>query len=90
LELGTESRDRLSTAVRVVNAFNTSFQEPYLPGFRFSCAAEFHLEDQTGYGRLYAFWASPKDRPEDWRIEPAASAAFKLGKLDVDPEETVF
>jgi hypothetical protein len=90
LELATASRDRISAAVRVVNAFNTSYQEPHLPGFRFSCAAEFHLEGQTGYGRLHAFWASPKDRPEEWQIEPAAAPAIKLTKLDVDPEETVY
>jgi len=90
LELGAGNADRVSAAARVTNVFNTSFQEPYLPGFRYSCAAEFHLDGQTGYGRVQAYWANAKDRPEEWQIQPAAAATIKLGKFDVDPEETVF
>jgi hypothetical protein len=90
LELATENGDRVSAAVRVTNSFNTSFQEPHLPGFRFSCGAEFHVDGQTGYGRLHTYWARPKDRPEEWKIEPAGAVAVKLMKLDIDPEETVY
>jgi hypothetical protein len=90
LELATESGDRISAAVRVANAFNTSFQEPYLPGFRFSCAAEFHVDGQTGYGRLHAFWDGTKNQPEEWQIASATAPSIKLTKFDVDPEETVY
>ena len=90
LELAAEQGDRISAAVRVINAFNTSFQHPYLHGFRFSCATEVHLDGQTGHGRLHAFWASAKDRPEDWNIAPAGASAAKLSKPGVDLDETVF
>ena len=90
LELATESGDRISAALRVVNIFNTSFQEPNLPGFHFSCAAEFHLDGQKGYGRLHSYWAGRRDRPEEWQLERAAGDAIKLASLGVDPEETVF
>jgi hypothetical protein len=90
LELAAENGERVSAAVRLANAFNTSFQEPQLPGFRFSCAAEFHMDGQAGYGRLHSFWASAKERRDEWEIAPPATAPVKLSKFDVDPEETVF
>jgi len=74
----------------VLNAFNFSFQQRSLPGFVFSCAAEFQADGQTGSGRVNAFWRGAKDRPEDWRIEPASVLPGKLAKLSGDFEETVF
>ena len=90
LELGTAGGERLATVVRVLNAFNNSFQERSLPGFRFSCAAEFQMENQTGYGRLATYWSGMKDRPEEWLIEPSGVAPETLKKLRGDFDETVF
>jgi len=90
LELGTAGRERLVTVVRVLNAFNTSFQDRVQPGFRFSCAAEFQFENQTGFGRLNAFWRGAKQRPEDWVIDSAGAAPPALQKIKGDFDETVF
>jgi hypothetical protein len=90
LELGTAGGERLSAVVRVVNAFNASYQERSQPGFRFSCAAEFQMENQTGFGRLNACWSGMKTRPEEWRIEPAGTVPAKLDKSRGKLDDTVF
>ncbi len=90
LELGTAGGDQLTAVVRALNAFNTSFQERSLPGFRFSCAAEFQVDNQTGYGRLNAYWSGIKERPEEWVVEPKDVARAKIEKLRGDFDETVF
>lgn len=90
LELGTAGGERLSAVMRVVNAFNTSHQERSQPGFRFSCAAEFQTDNQTGHGRLNAYWSAMKERPEEWQIEAAGAAPASLEKLRGDFDETVF
>jgi len=90
LELGTAGGERLTSVVRVLNAFNTSFQERSQPGFRFSCAAEFQMDNQTGHGRLNAYWSGARQRPEDWVIEPAGVAPATLEKLRGNFDDTVF
>lgn len=90
LELSTAGGERLSAVVRVLNAFNTSYQERSQPGFRFSCAAEFQMENQTGFGRLNAYWSGRKTRPDEWLLEPAGVAPATLEKLHGDFDETVY
>jgi len=90
LELGTEGGQRITAVARALNAFNTSFLERCQPGFHFSCAAEFQMENLTGYGRLDACWRGMKERPEQWLIEPASVAPATLKKLSGDFDETVF
>jgi hypothetical protein len=90
LELGTVGGERLSAVVRALNAFNTSFQERSQPGFRFSCAAEFQMDNQTGHGRLNTYWTGTRERPEQWVIEPAGVVPQRLGKLRGDFDDTVF
>jgi len=90
LELDTAGGERLSAVARVLNAFNTSFQEGCQPGFQFSCAAEFQMDNQTGYGRLNAYWSGIKERPEEWVIAPGGVAPATLEKLRGDFDETVF
>jgi hypothetical protein len=90
LEFQTAGGGRLALVARALNAFNTSFQDPSQPGFRFSCAAEFQMDNQTGYGRLNAYWSAPKERPEEWQIEPAGVASETLEKLRGDFDDTVF
>jgi len=82
--------ERMTAVVRSLNAFNTSFQERSQPGFRFSCGAEFQMDNQTGYGRLNACWSGMKDRPEDWVIESTDVAPATLKKLRGTFEDTVF
>ena len=90
LELGTAGGERLSAVVRVLNAFNTSYQERGQAGFRFSCAAEFQMENHTGFGRLNAYWCGLKERPEEWLVEPAGVSPATLKKLRGDFDETVY
>lgn len=89
LELASAGGERLAAIGRVLNAYNTSFQDPRLPGFQFSCAAEFQADGQTGFGRVSAFWRTMKDRPEEWLIEPPVLPE-KLKHLSRDFDETVF
>jgi hypothetical protein len=90
LELGTTGGERLSAVVRVLNAFNTSYQERGQTGFHFSCAAEFQMENQTGFGRLNAYWRGLKERPEEWLIEPAGVSPDTLEKLRGDFDDTKY
>ncbi len=90
LDITTVGGKRLTAAARVLNAFNTSFQHPNVPGFLFSCAAEFHMDGQTGFGRVNAFWRGSKERPEEWLIEPAGAAPATLEKLRGNFDETVY
>ena len=90
IEIATAGGDRLSARVRVLNALNTSYQERGQQGFRFSCAAEYQMENHTGFGRFHAYWNGPKSRPEEWRIESAGDAASILGKRRGNFDETVF
>ena len=90
LELGTAGGERLSGVARVLNALNTSFQERSQAGFHFSCASEFQMEHQTGFGRLNAYWCGAKQRPDDWLIEPAGLAPATLEKLRGSFDDTVF
>ena len=90
VELISAGGERIAAVSRMLNAYNTSFQDPGLPGFRFSCAAEFQAETLKGFGRVDAFWRTAKDRPEDWLIEPAANVPGKLKAFSGDFDETVF
>jgi hypothetical protein len=90
LELDAAGGERLSLVARALNAFNTSFQEGSQPGFRFSCAAEFQMDNQTGFGRLNAYWSSMKHRPEEWAIDLGGPVPAKLEKSRGDFDETVF
>jgi len=90
LELGAASGERLPVVARVLNAFNASFQEQTLPGFHFSCAAEFQAGGQKGFGRVNAFWRGSKERPEEWAIEPPSALPENLKKLGSDFDETVY
>jgi hypothetical protein len=90
LELSTAGGERMSIVARVLNAFNTSFQERKLPGFRFSCAAEFQMNGQTGFGRLNVFWRDNKQRPEAWSIEPPGVVPEKLKKIRGNVDDTVY
>ena len=90
LDFTTKGGERLVAAARVLNAFNFSFQQRSLPGFVFSCAAEFQMDGQTGFGRVNAFWRETKERPEEWLIEPPSVLPGKLAKLRGDFDDTVF
>jgi len=90
LEFGTVGGQKLTAVARVLNAFNFSFQSERLPGFRFSCAAEFQIDGQTGLGRLNGFWRTAKDRPDEWHIQPPSVLPGKLAKLAGDFDDTVY
>jgi hypothetical protein len=60
--------DRVSASARVLNAFNTSFQERNKTGYHYFCAAEFHCEGQVGYGQVNVHWQKQEDRPKNWTV----------------------
>jgi len=90
LDFATGGGQKLTTVARVLNSFNFSFQQPSLPGFLFSCAAEFQMDGKTGFGRLNTYWSAMKERPEEWVIEPSGAAPATLEKLRGNFDDTVF
>ncbi|HVN08799.1 MAG TPA: hypothetical protein VMV61_07500 [Patescibacteria group bacterium] len=90
LEIVTAGGERLSAVMRVLSAFNHSYQERSLQGFRFLCAAEYQMENQTGFGRLHAYWSGIRTRPEEWRIETPGAPAPKAEPSPSKLDDTVF
>ena len=90
LELATASGERLTAVLRVLSAFNNSYQERSQQGFRFLCAAEYQMETQTGFGRLHSYWSGIKSRPEEWRIESAGAPSSPPEKSRKSFDDTAF
>lgn len=68
VEIEGREQDRLRATGRVINAFNTSFQERNKTGYHFFCFTEYECEGQVGYGQSNFHWRRQGDRPEAWTV----------------------
>lgn len=69
IELDGRDGDRVIASGRVLNAFNTSFQEHNKTGYHFFCFTEYECEGNRGYGQSNFHWRNNDDCPRDWYVE---------------------
>jgi len=67
-ELMGRSGEQLSATARIINAFNTSFQERNKQGYHYFCATEYLCQGQRGYGYSNFHWREDRFRPEVWTV----------------------
>ncbi|MCH8862843.1 MAG: hypothetical protein IID51_10075 [Proteobacteria bacterium] len=68
-DLVSRSGEKLSATARIINAFNTSFQERNKQGYHFFCATEYDCEGLKGYGYSNFHWREDRFRPEIWTVD---------------------
>ena len=69
LEISADNGDRVSARGRILNVFDTSFQERNKTGYHFFCFTEYECEGRTGYGQSNFHWRTAADRPQDWSVK---------------------